>query len=880
MSVHEVPSPLLPQPLEVRQRLAASLRVEADALEHEGYPPSTSLIQSLIDFLHTEERLAQKVAAETAEAELIRQAAAEEAERVRQRRREQTELVRQRLQRFQCIGCQDTNLELEHQQRLAAQLEQRLPLSADDPEEETFRALLDGEHSWMQLLKLVSEHNALTDAEWDHLSERVRGSFESSLANAALRGRLAIVSPPDATVVEPSHADEVADVATGDTASSRMEPPFEPSSPVEERNIPPLTSPPDEEEHVSSGSVFDELTESKPSISNGSASLLHSSLLASTVRPSNESGDLHNALFDGHSETDAGDSNILRQRLHFDEPAGPSCELATEILAADNRRRAELLPELIQALIFEGRSGLAYHLACSMVSTHPSTPQFLPPWAIRAWTIGNAVLFPTGQLAGRLQEDFAQMSPKAVQAASPEQALAVSLFIRAAALRPAVIAPATRAAHVLRSFEMSPETSKLYNYCMRVGTYGEKLQGITPASFKRTEVQSTGKESLQQLHDDVRFWLNDSSSYSVRYSVSSPLFTRAHWSLRTSTTRRYAAEIQTWQQWQDTLQTAHRIIRNILQDRVEAVVETRHEMDRLALLTTGDRSPLSLQSNEDMRNYLLQTITFGQRWVSLHSSSNLDSFVPEDLGELRSEIERRHDAVAEELRDLADRYPQPEVQMALGCLMLAMDQLRDLVDPDVPTETQEPDARHLVHSELLKVPGLQFSSNWQPEADPESLLDTILTYLADPNPDWITAVQLQLGRDNLDAAEKISTLPVWNRTEQAQLQTVLSRYRKQLRDELWKDLQETEALIEDATRLQLFSEQDRVGFSARLERLRRGLSLSRHHAGDAHEIAQLRNAVERRRSREATLTRERLEKLETTGGTNLPPPRKGWTMDF
>ncbi|MCA9080231.1 MAG: hypothetical protein KDA58_06705 [Planctomycetaceae bacterium] len=873
--------------------LAIRLRQDACQLAQDGRPPAEELLAHLESFLAQEEALAAEVAAaqarEHAAAEARVQEMAQAAEAAKLLREEQTLLVLETLEQLQKIESVEPLPTLRHEQQQATELEALLPFDADHAQEDQFQQLLSGSHRWNHLLKLVTQGSDLSDSEWDQLSRDLRASYDTPLANAALRGKLSLgghsaVRPgcdlessrpaaEESPTSPPEAADQTPQSSTGDTA-----PITEPTSDElsarasEDGNAPSKALP--VKPVFSFGSVFDEMT-------GGGDDALAPNSRGDSVAPvakeaSSPADALHNALFDDEEDEEDADSAILRRQHRFTDPTGVSAELATEIHAADLFQRGELLPELILSLIFEGRSGLAYHLAKCLEAQHQPAHRYFPSWAIRAWTLGNAVLFPTGQLAGRLQEDLAHFHPEEGHEPTTETELAHSLFVRAAALRPAIVAPSSGAARILRTSVITPETTQLFNYCLRIGSYGEKLQGLVPNSFKRGESRASIEQPLQRLKDDVRAWLNESASQSVRYTPATPLFMRAHWSLRTSSTRRYPGEVQLWNQWQDTLQSAQRIITNILTDDDSRVSETRQEMDRLATLTSTNYQLPPLGPSAEMRTYLLQSITFAQRWTTLRNQSRPVDFVPAEVEELRSEIEQRHDSVTAELEVLAARHSSSQVQTAIGCLMLAMDQLRDLVDPDVPADTQEPDARHLMHSELLKIPNLQFAPNWSPDTDAEDLLEQIVRYLAAPNPDWLTAVQLQLAQSHLDAAEKLTTLPVWSRPEQQQLQQVLARYRKEHRDELWKDLQETETLIDEAVKLQIFSEQDRAGFAARLERLRRGLSLSRGSSSDAEEIQQLRQAVERRRSREATLTRERLEQLQS----GVSSPKQGWKMDF
>ncbi len=886
--------------------LARVLKVEADRLEQDATPPTPALLLTLSQFIERHEQYqcalttaqaavdqaaavqaaADQAAAVQAAADQAAAVAAEQAAIARaaimQRENslpsvampsaraveslapaptisvDQRVTALEHLEAFLQLSSRDNATLLAEQQHVAREVQSRLfEDSVELPLDTELELLSVGQHRWVYLTRLVREGNKLSDADWVHLTGLIREAFAPELVSAALRGRLrfgAVVLPPELEV-------------------PAVVPP--PVIPVV-LTVPSHKGQPDTTLAADSrGSIFDDTP------STGAASASTKGLAVSAGPVQNVAHEVAlNALFELSDEDDA-DSGILKQAKRFDDPQGESAELAKEILRGDLFTRGQVLPDLILALIFEGRSGFAYHLARSLEQQRQPTRPYLASWMIRAWSLGNVIMFPQGQLVGTLQEDFAQHDSEALQNLSAERRVALELFLRAVALRPAIVAPASRAAVIVRSFPMSADQPQLYNYCARVGNYGEKLQGLSPASFKRTDPAQN--EVLQEeLQQDVQKWLNESESYSVRYALTNPLFTRAHWSLRASPARRFPSEMQTWQRWQETVQTAHRIVRNVVLNRESAVAETRAEMERVAALVAQDRRSPLVVNNNDMRNYLLQAVTFGQRWVSLLGGS-ADTFVPQELQELRAEIESRHDGVIEELTALSDRYSSTEFRAAVGCLMLAMNQVRSLVDPDAPAESAEPDARHLLHADLLRIEGLQFSPNWLPQCDSETLIDSILQFLSGPQPTWTTAIQLQLAADNLDAAEKISTLPVFDRPQRRQLQQVLAKYRKQRQQELWKDLQATESLIEEASRMQIFSEQDRAGFAARLERLRRGLSLSRDHGAEMEELQRLRQAVERRRAREAVRTKERLEQLQ---GSTTPLPTKpaaptsDWKLDF
>ncbi|MEZ5941466.1 MAG: hypothetical protein R3C18_08755 [Planctomycetaceae bacterium] len=842
-------------------RLSEQLRSQADGLASDSATiPTAELIDELQTFFQRRDEYSVQLA--EFQSRLLTP--------------EQQDAVTHILRDFLSIQSKDTSPALEEQQSAARTLLDDIASPTEEQLQE-LTELAEGRHHWLLLTEFIRNRHELSDADWIEKSGIIRDQFPKQVASAALRNRLYFQEESvGETVSDEIVSEEPAPESSASVANDVLfdDVPEEPATPVIIPEIPDVV-----DEAFEGESIFDDIPvkpRRQPHAEEKPAELQNS--VPTFKDPAEETEALHNALFDNDYDDEEIDSGILKQHHRFEDPKGESARLAARIIDGDSYTRSELLPDLILALIFEGRSGFAYHLARSLEAAPNGSRRALPSWMIRAWTLGSVIMFPQGQLVGTLQDDFGKAKNESQRIGDETQRITRQLFLQAAALRPAIVAPATHAAEVVSSFPMSPELIQLYNYCARIGRYGEKIGGLTPSTFKRTDGEQD-ERLLEDLQQDVAKWVSESETFSVRYAMTNPLFTRAHWSLRSSSAHRYPSQVQVWQRWQKTLQTADTIVGNILHNRVGAVADTRQEMQRIASIVSQDRRVSAMPMDNDMRNFLLQAVTFGQRWTSLHGGHS-DGFIPLELQELRDEIESRHDLVIQELKDLAERNPVNEVRSAVGCLILAMEQVRDLVDPDVPAERSEPNARELLHAELLRIPTLEFSATWMPECDPEALTDRIIEYLVSPRPSWTTAIQLQLANDNVDSAEKTSSLPVFTRLERQQLQKVLAKYRKQQQDEIWKDLRETESMIEQASRMQIFSEQDRAGFAARLERLRQGLSISRNHTAEAEEIKKLRQAIERRRTREATLTQERLQQLSSDEMPKPAPPASDWRIDF
>lgn len=585
-------------------------------------------------------------------------------------------------------------------------------------------------------------------------------------------------------------------------------------------------------------------------------------------------------------------SQLAQQLLdsaEFTDASGASAALAMEIFNGPEAERLTLLPDLILHLIHEGRPGLAYHLARGLESRSLTERRFVPSWLIRTWTFGHALLFPKGQLASLLQEDL-QNPRKHDQFLDRDWSLAMSLMVRAATLRPAIIAPSSRAAAVLRDFDLKENCVQLYNYCSRIGTYGERIQGVFPGLFKQTHDSVPYAEQLSMLRADIARWDAQEETVALKYETAQPLFQKTHWSLRAASTVRGSEAISEWMSWQVALRLGESLIQPALEDRRTDLSRVRSEVEDVAARLSSDENGSSQFTHPSVRAYLRQATTFAQRWIGLHtgaSSTEPQSYLPQAAVELRSEVESRHEGVMQELRNLSQNTTSFEVRMAVACLMLSVQEIRDLVDPKTLTETREPDPRHLLNSEFLKIPELKLATNWEPDADPHTVEEEILKFLFQPQPDWTAAFKMQLAQGNDAAAERILSLSFWTPEEREALESVLRQDQSRKKAEFLHQLAEVRQLVADSVHLEILPDTERAGVETRLTKLQFQVNNEANASASMIELDRIRDFLVKRREREAERIRNRLRQLHGTAATEsdtppLAPPKspKGWIMDF
>ena len=586
----------------------------------------------------------------------------------------------------------------------------------------------------------------------------------------------------------------------------------------------------------------------------------------------------------------------LLAQARFVDATGASARLATTILNGPESDRAQLIPDLIFHLIHEGRPGLAYHLARSLESRSAVPRPFVPSWLIRTWTLGHALVFPKGQLAGQLQDDLQGRTISGPRNASPDWNLALSFMVRAATLRPAIIAPSTRAASVLRDFDLQPGCVQLYNYCSRIGASGERIQGVFPGLFKQTTASVPYSDQLSTLRADIAHWRDSHEVLTKKFQITTQLFQKTGWSLRAGMSQRHPDVAFDWMNWQIALRMGESLVAPVTEDRRTELSRVRAMVEEISTKLTADESGESRRrlSQPEIRAYLRQATTFAQRWIGLHSgaaTNETQNYLPQAAVELRSDILNRHSQVMEELQTLAAEHTSFEVRMAVSCLMLSVQEIHDLVDPSVVTDTREPDPRHLLHAELLKIPDLTLTANWDPETDFHTFDNEILNFLSQPQPDWTTAFQLQMAQGHHQIAERILSLTIWTTEERDALQIVLERDRGRQRTDFVQELQDVQKLLNESVHLDILQETERAGFETRLTRLQRILSTDSDISSGILELERVKDSLVKRREREADRIRTRLRRLSGPPDEVSPPLQSGatapgttypgeWVMDF
>ncbi len=225
--------------------------------------------------------------------------------------------------------------------------------------------------------------------------------------------------------------------------------------------------------------------------------------------------------------------------------------------------------------------------------------------------------------------------------------------------------------------------------------------------------------------------------------------------------------------------------------------------------------------------------------------------------------------------------------MAVACLMLSVQEIRDLVDPQASTETREPDPRHLLNSEFLKIPELRLATNWEPEDDPHTVEEEILKFLFQPQPDWVAAFQDAAGPGERCCGRAHSVAIVLDCRRARSPRIGLATGSCPQEGRVPATAGRSSPLVAESVHLEILPETERAGVETRLSRLQLQVNSDTSASASFAELERIRDLLVKRREREAERIRNRLRQLHGASALESEPPPpappkspKGWIMDF
>jgi RNA polymerase sigma factor (RpoD-like family) len=651
--------------------------------------------------------------------------------------------------------------------------------------------LADGNHPFSKLLKLISD---LEDVDYECLAElqdAVTESFGRTLAMAAVRGKLIIREE----VVQnlPS--------LKGDQVAAGVEPTEAEISQEEQQS-----------------KEQSNLTQVEAAIATPNNKIIPDSQPVETLIANPETVTLPPTI---ETEKSAPSEQIEEEvQPQYQSAANDTEPQNTTSISSDiSEEQPLVLRNQIWQLLLEKKLSLAFHLARCLETKYPDFQPHLPSAIIRGVILGRHLRYEVGigEIANILKDDFTNLINNCFVHGESEWNQAISLLLAAAALRPTLLAPNTHASEIINSLRLGEGFSQLYQYCQIIAQYGNQGLALDIAAIKTVRSQALWEADMASLLQRVEDWWTQAPRLNMIYGPAKAVW--HEWIKENKLI--YSLLIPVRKNAPNKLDIAKNYVERLSSETQinEEVKRTQREIN----LIRGNSDAITGMALNQIRQHVREAVDFARQWISLQEDrmAQGNNYSQKQAQQLCQDLSSLHQAVLQELDGFDLRNSSILVKAGISCCRTAVEDIRNLFEPNATLPTVEPELKYLLHAELLKIPSLPMDSDWQPEISHTNLLVQEITNLVGQNHcNWGQAFQARIHSKDCEATGRIiEYLRVYPETslDIDKLEQQRNREIKNCREELEKAVKETRKFLEDNVALGLLRETERLDYAAQIE---------------------------------------------------------------
>ncbi len=523
---------------------------------------------------------------------------------------------------------------------------------------------------------------------------------------------------------------------------------------------------------------------------------------------------------------------------------------AAHPLVVDSPKGSDPLSSACWNLADQGRWGLASHLASVDVSG-----QVPPCWVFEAAALGPRVSYEISSISSRLTEIFLNSADFRFDGIAAEIRPATRLLLAAAALRPALLAPQSNAASVLKLVELKEtlKLSALDAIVEAIAEFGLHRQPLHPVMLRSSHDRADWEKKLALVRLEIKEWTEKAPHRNFNFSPASRIW--RDWvgpggALLRLLEQTAKADSQSmgnlesgWKPWQIGVE-------KMVQDAMKGI---------------NQRKPVVGSARDALIARIGEAVDFANRTFALLSQvpEQKTDFRGEQIRNLLDACQARLPAARQELSRIQSNGAGLPMRAAVRLFTDALTQMEILLGGEIPIPgSGEPDPRWLVDAELLRDVSFPLNAEgWilPPVPADQDRLITLATVV----PNWSEAWKLQVIAENHAATSALleffrSCPPAGMDLEECRLQR--ERELQESRRKVEVDSDATRQLLDEFVKLALCREQDYLDWSAEVERIKKEAGLETtiqfgaFHAG----LVRVREAIHQAREKAAAKVSKRL----------------------
>jgi len=705
------------------------------------------------------------------------------------------------------------------------------------------QSLAEGNHSFSNLLTLISDWEEDDDERLADLQDAVAESFGRTLAMAAVRGKLIIQEESPQQL--PSFSTLNGDGVLRQIDRTKLETLNQEPEIIKQ----PILTQVEPEIAPSSNQVMVDFQPSKTLTTTSQTKTQEEIVTSSLPKLETSQNTLHQEQIE---EDIQPQSQLTSSDAKQQKTVSVNSEISEEYPLALRHR--------IWQLIGENKLSLAYHLADCLETLYPNFQAHLPSVIIQGVILGRHVRYDIGigEIANTIKNVFVHPINNCFVDGESEWNQAVSLLLATAALRPALLAPNTNASQILYSLRLGEGLNQLYEYCQIIAKYGNQGFALDTTAIKTVRSQTAWEADLVSLRQQVEAWWSQAQLLYIHYETAKLVWiewfkpNQIIYSLLFPVRQNDLSKLDIAKQYVERLSNETQIN--------EEVKRTQREMG----LLRGSSDAITGRTLSRIRQQVREAVNFVRQWIELQESrqDKSNSYTHNQAQRLQKDLASLHQVVLQELNSVDDKNASLLVKAGISRCRTAVEDICSLFEPNAILPTVEPGLKYLLHAELLKIPLLPMSSDWQPEIKNKNLfLNQFIDFFNQNYWNWEQAFQTRSSNKDHEATGRIieylqaypdPSIDIDKLEQQRKIDI------QKCREELNIAVQDTRKLLEDNVALGLLRETERLDYASQIERIENGRAKTLRFLENILHLQAIRDAINAQRLKEIDETRKKL----------------------
>lgn len=509
-------------------------------------------------------------------------------------------------------------------------------------------------------------------------------------------------------------------------------------------------------------------------------------------------------------------------------------------------------------LLDKKKVGLAYNYAKYYELTHEGSRPAVASDALQILALSQYLISSDGEIAKLLKKVSTEIASEIITD-HKKIYLDRRLFFAAAMVRPSLLAPMSNAGTLLKSLRI-PELHLFDKYCQHIAQFSEHQLPLDIVSLSRVKNAVAWQSEVSKLRSEVQDWLNQAPSFSMVFGPAKKVWLK--WFEKKELINRMLEPIIA--QDESKLDSAKQLYETFLYDSaIDAEVERTDKKIR-SIRRSGDA--IEARALHKLRESVGYALKFLKKWINLIETRpgqnvNFKQSIAEDV---RAKLNKIQDEVLLELTNYSKDCKDVVTNIAVTYCFNAVNDIKNMFQPDNDISESEPQIKYILNSELLKNDALSLNDSWEPTGEcPDLIFRELEKICSQSDITWKEVFQKHSMSKKHDMTDYILELLRNFNDPFGELEELDTKRRTEVEgclNDLDKSLHITRQRVEEAFAFGLITDFERSPFIAEMEEIYSRLYQVLNFSIESNKLASILDQIEQKREQQVEDVRKEMKK--------------------